>query len=261
MNYLASLILLCMLGVPHLAKAQSDNVAGPAEEEPGYIYVKKRKKAIPSVRYQPNRELLRGTTLYRIDLYHRINLPLLQAVLPPQLSSHHQGMVMGIVEGMKKKLFAGLHPHNPRKSYLYEDLVYDLLELEEMSSGQYAEEEISEIVEQSVQRVVDLVVEEGFSYRDSRPFFKVRFIRLIWYNPSRNKPAHLLTMVPYAAVATLFLQIKVKPHIEYHEATIRLGDFIQHRRFAGTAIREDRLSMLHPALRDQVRTEEELWVR
>ena len=227
----------------------------------GYIYVKKKRAEVPSISYKPQRDLYNSTVLIRINLLHRANIPLSQAILHAPWAKGRRGIVMAVVEGLKNKLFVGLHPQNPKKAYIYTDLIYDLLELEEMDPGQFTEEEIFQIIEHSVENVIDLVAEQGFSIQSSRRFFRIRFLRLIWHNPNMAKAPHLLTLIPYQSITKILAGIMVKPHHLYHEATIRMRDFLDHQRFLGYAVKNNRMLVLHPAGREAAMREEELWER
>lgn len=228
----------------------------------GTIYVTKPRPKVASQAYKPQRDLYHNTMEVRLNLQHRVNLPLTQAILPKGWANGRKGIVMALIEGLRMGKFHGIHPDNPGRAYLYRDLAFDLLTLERLPTSQFSDEDIFKIVEKSVQKALDIVAVQGFSTQDSREFFKIRFLRLIWHNPNKSKLPHLLALIPYRSVRETLAKIMIKPHIRHHEATIRMSAFLETRRFFAHNLKHlsnNGLYILEPYMREAAIRESELW--
>lgn len=122
-----------------------------------------------------------------------------------------EGIVMHLIEGMKRGDIKGRHPGDLRKTYDFFDLVYDLIEWQGIDSdamgGHLSAEELDWF---GLNEALDLIVDEGFSGQNSRSFLRIRFVRLIWHDPMSSKGAHVAVIFPYQEIRPLLAELECK---------------------------------------------------
>jgi hypothetical protein len=193
-----------------LASAQQDTV--------GLIYLDKdstrQEQEITETDLAPapdRADFFRHKVLIRIPVHHHQNRPLLQAKpAHPQAGSlplsslHTQGLTRSLLEGLRSGRLTALHPDRPEQQYDYFDLVYNLMALEGINPEEIEDEfSLDELGWEWLNEYMDLIVDKGFKSTASRSFLKIRFVRLLWYNPNSPRGLHVLAVFPYPEVESL----------------------------------------------------------
>ncbi|MEO1450545.1 MAG: hypothetical protein AAFV07_13535 [Bacteroidota bacterium] len=181
--------LFICIGLKSSLHAQEDTVS--------HIWVEKGLSS-PSQQQPEDQVFFKRMHLRRIPLRHPQNTSLVSG----QASYNNQsirGLVPHLIEGLRLGEIRGLMPENPRQAYDYFDLVFDMLHLQGSDLESLAGKVSREDIEWSwLQTELDLIVESGFDAHNSRDFFRIRFLRLIWHNPRDSRGRKAILLIPYA---------------------------------------------------------------
>lgn len=232
-------LLALFLGPCFLLVAQKDTV--------GVIYVDKdssnKEQGTTGIDLRPppdKEDFFRHKVLIRIPVHHHQNRPLLQAKSAqpsagtlPLSSLHTQGLTRSLLEGLRSGRLTAIHPEKPDQKYDYFDLVYNLMALEGINPEDLEDEfSLDELGWEWLNEYVDLIADKGFKSTASRPFLKIRFVRLLWYNPNSPRGLHVLAVFPYPEVESLVEELSYQlPNGGTEE--LQLNEFLNFRLFYG----------------------------
>jgi hypothetical protein len=190
--------------------------------------------------------------ILRLPLTHFRNRPLQNAIYRADVfqdkkdknAGHKTGFVSFLVEGLEKGKIVCLAPHN--LSYKYDSLhfVKDMESAEQSTSDTVftglsdfgiSESEPLKATAKSISNAnetlnqsLDLVIEKGFLASNSRPYFKIVFIRLVYHNEATDTD-RILTWIPYHLVKQLlekavWVQVRENLVLNAHEF-LQTGDY------------------------------------
>ncbi|TAE48832.1 MAG: hypothetical protein EAZ89_14830 [Bacteroidetes bacterium] len=173
----------------------------PAQNDSlGYIYVES--KALPAVKKAQagTRDFFRNMTLLSLPLRSPENAALAHAKGPGE----EPGLVRTLLAAWEKGEISVRKAARPAESLSYYDFIYGLLALQGVSP----ENEQPEVEWEWLEEQLDLIAEEGFSTRNSDAFFRIRYIRLIWFNPQTARGQVAVALIPYEELVSLLEQTR-----------------------------------------------------
>ncbi|MEL7532122.1 MAG: hypothetical protein AAFN10_12470, partial [Bacteroidota bacterium] len=85
----------------------------------------------------------------------------------------------------------------------------------------------------NLNQYVDLIVEEGFSSRDSRAFTRIKYLRILWHDPQSPKGQHVLAVVSYAEASKVLEDLFYPFSKHGQRMRIRLFDFFETQMYHG----------------------------
>ncbi len=175
--------------------------------------------------------------ILRLLLDEKSNKPLKYASYPTDLfkdsieseQKYSLGLTNALIEGLKRDKMVALCLDSLEYRYSYARLLQEIANIE----GKGAENRIENdsffqefgIMEQKLPpntenidrkdwadlgNMLDIVVEKGFSARDSRPYFRILYLRLVWYKPEMTTAPRNLTLIPYHLAAPYLAKMYVK---------------------------------------------------
>ncbi|MFK7925038.1 MAG: hypothetical protein AB8H47_23980 [Bacteroidia bacterium] len=222
----------------------------------GYIQIDKGDR--PAERPNPvldgRNDFYRNTVLWRLPINHPQNKPLLYAQSPVQQSGAVyaqavDGLMLNLIEGLRTGNIQARHPQDLRRKYDYFDLIYDLIELQGLDPDDLHDGlEVADLGWDNLNQYVDLVVQEGFSERDSRAFMRIKYLRILWHDPQSAQGVHTLAVLSYPEVVKVLDDLYYPFDKKGQEMRIRLPDFFHAQMFWGQklSIDEDKAFALPP---------------
>ena len=185
----------------------------------------------PSVEY--SRDFLRNMFLVRIDLNDPFNSPLMNV----ENEKGNSDLFMAhLIRGLQEKKIEAWHPLDIRQPYDYLDLLFDLMELEGISAGSLGEEvDKEDLGLQWVLGQFDLLTDKGFSIQNSRKFRRIRYLRMIWYNPNSARGAHIVGLIPFSSLEPFLDQLQCRSSA-VNSQMISLKEFFHLQLFRGKSI-------------------------
>ena len=178
----------------------------------------------------PKEDFYRKKLLIRIDLTEEANQPLFLA--SPETKAEKKGIVDALITGLRKNQIKGVHPANLSQRYDYFDLIYHLLDLEGIQPGGMVDSiRMADLGWEWMHETLDLIVDQGFSSQSSKDFFRIKYLRLVWYNPYTAKGAKVIAVFPYKNVASYLEQV-VCP-IDSDQREISAKEFLELQLFKG----------------------------
>lgn len=171
-----------------------------------YIYVEKPQVQHSEVSSQTEigKDFLRKRVLLRLDLRDQTNLPLYQLAIP-EISEI--GIVPALIYGLRLGRIKGLHPSDMRQSFDYFDLVYHLINLDGVQPGGRIDSiSLDDVGTEWTYQYLDIIADEGFSPDNSLGFFRIQYIRLLYFNPNTPAGAKIVVVLPYQAVSSFLDQ-------------------------------------------------------
>lgn len=232
-----SLCLLILLTLQY-SLAQNDSLRN---DTVGYIQVDKEDRSAerePSTRDTRN-DFYRNMVLWRLPINHPQNRPILSAQSPNQQSGavyaqSVDGLMLNLIEGLRTGNIQARHPEDLKRRYDYFDLIYDLIELQGLNPDTLAEGlSVDEFGWDNLNQYVDLIVEEGFSSRDSRAFTRIKYMRILWYDPQSSKGHHVLAIISYSEAAKVLEDLYYPFDKHGQKLRIRLFDYFETQMYYG----------------------------
>ncbi|MEZ4829929.1 MAG: hypothetical protein R3C61_27145 [Bacteroidia bacterium] len=151
------------------------------------------------------RDFVRKRILYRLDLHAAANQPVQSMNIP---GSNEHGIVAALLYGLRNGRYSALHPANLQQSLSYLDFLYYLISLEGTQPGNRTDSISPEDIGiKWTYRFLDVIADEGFSPDNSRAFFRVRFLRLLWVNPHSATDPKIVMVFPFESVSSYLEQI------------------------------------------------------
>ncbi|RMG65924.1 MAG: hypothetical protein D6722_15570 [Bacteroidetes bacterium] len=202
-------------------EAPTDSLLRPADDQRGDFY--------------------RRSLLLRIPFDLPSNRGLLQATLP-DTPGGRPGLIGGLVEGMRRGEIQALHPQDARTPYRYIDLVYDLMDIQEIDpvslEGRIGRDQLDW---SGLEYVLEVVAEGGFSQATSREFLRFRCLRLIWHDPAVPWQTKVLAIIPYAQARPWLAQMQAPLPGQTAAPSQPVNRLLETRRFQAIRLRGDAL--------------------
>lgn len=181
------MFILCMNVLP--VHGQTDTVS--------HIWVDKEIKK-PAAPLPPQAGFFSQMHLRRIPMHHPQNRPLRQGTSKEQPDV--SGLVAHLLEGLRLRKLEGRMPEDIDQSYDYFDLVFDILYLQGTDLSSLSGKVSRADIEWSwMESQLDLIVESGFSADNSRPYFRIRYLRLMRVNPRMPHTRQAMLLIPYSS--------------------------------------------------------------
>lgn len=226
-------IIICWMGLlTGISGIFSQNMAADTSKIE-YIYVEKA-DVKDSVNHDDlyGKDFLRKKVLLRLDLSDPQNLPLLKTEIR---GSSQQGLVPVLLTGLQKGKYSGLHPSDIRRRFDYFDFVYHLLELEGIQPGSLVDSiRPEDIGADRTYQYLDIIADEGFSADNSKKFFQIRYLRLIWFNSKHEPGPKIVAVFPWPKVAP-YLRKALCP-LEGQDSGVPASEFLELRMFHARAV-------------------------
>lgn len=203
-----------------------------------HIYLEKSIRQAPKAGHsgRSSRDVFRHMTMLRIPLAHQGNWALWNATHPERELSTDEGIVMHLIEAMRRGELTGRHPADLTQPYDFFDLIYDMIEWQDISLEEYGNQITrNELDWFGLNETVDLIVDEGFSSQNSRSFLRIRFVRVIWYDPMSSKGAHVVAIFRYQDVKKLFDTLECKLSAD-QTRPVSASSLLEMRRFQSQAM-------------------------
>lgn len=238
LSALTTLMLTASLG------AQTDSLSHPSDTV-GIIYVEEGDSTQTEIVASPvfEKDFYRNMLLLRLPLQHHQNQPMQQASFVesggslPLYDLQAKGFVPSLLEGLRSGKLTARNPQRLSQNYTYFDLIYDLLALEGIDPETLERElKLESLGWEWLNMYLDLIVEEGFSQDQSRPFLRIRFIRLLYYNPNSPQGLHVLAIFPYDQLQDVLGELTY-PMPNGGPFRLKLMEFLRFRKFYGQAFR------------------------
>lgn len=207
--------------------------------------------------------------IYRLDLQHLANIWVKEITCSANLFDEVAdkkkikiGLIPAIIKGIESNKIIALSPLNKDYRFTYSDYVQQLTEWEvqakivEMQEdtntyNPFAEfarpickpkalekKEIRQnlsMYERNMCHKIDFVIEKGIQTKDSRPYFRIRFVQLLWYNPQIHPQAQIMAIIPYYLLQPYFEQMYV--HDSNHASgTYNVKQYLDMGNFQGQVI-------------------------
>ncbi|MEZ4776083.1 MAG: hypothetical protein R3D00_23100 [Bacteroidia bacterium] len=188
-------LFICCIPFSVFAQYETDSL------QVDYIYVEKPPvpQAEGSSQTETGKDFLRKRVLLRLDLRDQTNLPLYQLAIP-EISG--QGIVPALIYGLRLGRIKGLHPSDLRQSFDYFDLVYHLINLDGVQPGGRIDSiSLDDVGTEWTYQYLDIIADEGFSPDNSLSFFRIQYIRLLYFNPHTPSGAKIVSVLPYDTVS------------------------------------------------------------
>jgi hypothetical protein len=124
--------------------------------------------------------------------------------------STQEGVINLLLEGLQMGDITAYFPDTDRKKpYSYDQLRKDLMILEGMDTLQGRNMGIDELGGEWLSEYLDLLVDEGIKTDGGDPFVRIRYFRLIWWNPNTSRGMHALALFSYPEVQPLLEKMEM----------------------------------------------------
>lgn len=206
--------------------------------------------------------LYRNIHVLRLLLEEKSNKPLKYASYSANLfgdsiqieKKQAKGLSNALIEGIKCGKIVSICPDSLEYRYTYQRLIADIAHIEEDVTLDTTETyfpfqefgiedtfaahkmaKISPIDWSALGNMMDIIIEKGFSTHNSRPYFRVLYFRLVWYNPEISPRPKILALIPYHFASPYLAKMYVMP--QNKELTpISVLDYFASEQFSGYMI-------------------------
>lgn len=229
MRYCLPLLILFICSSPPLLLAQFDSL------EIEYIHVEKPRPVINHAkRIIPQKDFYRNKSLLRVPFLtphfdHLLYAKPIPGSFEGQSGTTQQvGIINLLMEALRLNDINGYYPDSLRGGYDYAQLKRDLMTLSGMDPNQGRFMDLNEMGGEWMSEYLDLIVDEGFSAKDSKYFVRIRFLRLIWFDPNNIKGPKAMVIFPYEEVSYFLDQMTIQ--LPNHGSdTLTAKEFLERR--------------------------------
>lgn len=206
--------------------------------------------------------LHRQLQILRLFLDEKSNKPLKYASYPTNLyqdslkstAKYLNGFNNALIEGIKKGKILCVCPDSLEYRYTYNRLLQEITEIEkenftntEEIDFPFQEFGIKDTLPnkpapkttstnfEALGNIIDLVIEKGFTTTNSRPYFRILYLRLVWYNPDLSPHPHILAFIPYQLAAPYLSKMYIKS-TNQEASQISVIDYFTSGQFRGHLI-------------------------
>lgn len=207
--------------------------------------------------------------IYRLDLQHIANVWIKEITCSANLFDKDTevkriktGLIPAIITGIQQDKIIALSPSNKDYRFTYSDYVQQLTDWESQANIIPAKEDTNtynpfaefatpickpkalekkeirqnlSMYEHDMCNKIDFVIEKGIQTQDSRPYFRIRFVQLLWYNPQIHSQAQIMAIIPYYLLQPYFEQMYV--HDRNHASgTYNVRQYLDMGNFQGQVI-------------------------
>lgn len=206
--------------------------------------------------------------IYRLDLQHIANNWIKEITYSANLFDNDTevkkiktGLIPAIIKGIQQDKIIALSPSNKDYRFTYSDYVQQLTDWESQTHilpaqadtntyNPFAEfapvckpkalekKEIRQnlsMYERNMCNKIDFVIEKGIQTKDSRPYFRIRFVQLLWYNPQIQAQAQIMAIIPYYLLQPYFEQMFVQDS-NHASGTYNVKQYLDMGNFQGQVI-------------------------
>lgn len=219
-----------------------------------------RKKANVFLPNMNEEAIYRRTKIIRIVGEEEVNRMLFQASYPEYLFSENTslntkiGLINGIIEGLRTEKYVALNPKDMRYTYSYSELLRKVknyqyppptqqqesvvIGLEEFGikdSSDYAHSPIPDLA--PLTYALDLVVEEGVLKKNTRSYFRILYLRLLWYDSQAGAYPEIAAVFPYYQLKKYLEKMYVRNRYD-DKNSLNVDEYLQAQRFYATLVWE-----------------------
>lgn len=206
--------------------------------------------------------------IYRLDLQHLANNWITETTCSASLFDEEadakrikRGLIPAIIKGIENNKIIALSPLNKDYRFTYADYMQQLVEWESSAITTQIKEDTNtynpfaefapickpkvlekkeimqniSMYEQNMCRKIDFVIEKGIQTNDSRPYFRIRFVQLLWYNPQISPKSQIMAIIPYYLLQPYFEQMYVQDS-KQTSSTFNVKQYLDMGNFQGQVI-------------------------